>query len=74
MKYETTILRIGTDFAKRRKDMDMSMRDVAKKAGVSASCVHDLEHGLGTRTSIITVLSIANALGSEISIDGHKLT
>lgn len=48
--------------ANKRRNLDMSLADVSRIAGVSRQYVNDIEHGKVTNPSALVVIGLAKAL------------
>lgn len=58
---------LGDRLKRYRKELGMTQADLARKAGVSAAYISELESGLGKRPSGEILLRLANALDVTIA-------
>ncbi len=49
-----------------RKELNISQSELAKKAGISRTTIHNLENTVGYVTTSETLLKIAKALGTTV--------
>lgn len=56
---------LGTLLRQRRKAIGMTMKDVAKQAGLTEGFISQIERGIST-PSLMTLYNVANALGTSI--------
>jgi transcriptional regulator with XRE-family HTH domain len=61
------VRKIGPAIAKRRKELDISLEEVARRAGTSKSHIWDLEKGNSVNPTITMLLSVASALNTSIN-------
>lgn len=57
---------LGNKLKKKRKELDMSLNDVAEKTGLSATYISNLENGQKDNPSKETMEKIAAALDSSV--------
>lgn len=58
---------IGPAMKRRRKELAVSLEEVASRAGTSKSHIWDLEQGNSVNPTILMLLSVASALNTSIN-------
>lgn len=64
MEFNGTL--IGLNIAKRRMEINMTVRELSEKSGLSASHVSYIERGVGSAPPLDTLDQIANALNTSL--------
>ncbi|WP_373047205.1 helix-turn-helix domain-containing protein [Vulgatibacter sp.] len=68
VRKRTTASSLGERILSLRTDLGLSVRDVAKRGGVSHSIVHGLERGWQQSTSVERLNRIAKGLGVTLAV------
>ena len=64
---------IGTQVAKRRKQLNLRQEDLAEMSGITARTIYNIEEGRGN-PSLKTIHKICEILGLEISVGIKKIS
>jgi transcriptional regulator with XRE-family HTH domain len=63
-----TVVRIGRDVAARRKELNQTQAELAKRAGIGLSTLDALENGRLGELGVSRIIRVLSALGLELKI------
>jgi transcriptional regulator with XRE-family HTH domain len=69
----TDLISVGTEIAKRRKELKFSQTELSRRAGVSRATVDAIENGRTGELGFTKVAKLLAALGLELRVQAAQL-